>query len=84
MPTGDELAWAERVIALEDEVASLRTTNTRLNRRCGRYEAGLTEAIEASSPGSFGRALANASATKWKAEAERLAGELAKRKGEEP
>lgn len=57
--------------ALIAEVRQQRETNTRLNRRCQMYEAGIAEKVELSD-GSLGRALANAAAEKAQAEVQRL------------
>jgi len=60
----DSLTTAYLIIAeLQQEVAELRTTNTRLNRRCQVYEKGLADkAREIDGSPSMGRAFANATA----------------------
>lgn len=65
----DELTLVEGVRALRDrsarlaaEVASLRETNARLNRRAQQAEAAVAEKVQAHPTGSLGRALANLAA----------------------
>ena len=52
-----------RIAELEAELAALRETNQKLNRRCQSAEAGLSAKL--TSGPSFGRALANSAATMY-------------------
>ena len=61
-------AAIERTEKAESELAEARETITRLNRRVQVAEAGVAEKMKASAPGSLGRALANAAASKAEAE----------------
>lgn len=72
----DELAAVEgttsRAVArVMTERDALRETVSRLNRRCQTLESGIAEKVRECGP-SFGRALANAAATKYRHDAERL------------
>lgn len=58
--------------ALIAEIAELRETNTRLNRRCQTLEAGIAEKVSSNAGPSLGRSLANAAATRAQAEITQL------------
>ncbi len=69
-----QAALAEQLVARKvdaDEIEALRETNTRLNRRCQTYEAGVAEKVRESG-GSLGRSLARAAWEKSEAENEAL------------
>jgi len=61
---------------VEAELAALRETNQKLNRRCQSAEQGLAAKLDAGGP-SFGRALANAAATMYREQLAERDAELA-------